>query len=191
MCLSKIIIIDRKLITKGDRIILRDIVTWLNDHDASLSSGIENYIILKSGWQTRVESAWQVPKVFRNIPESFRRQVPRWRRRGGLGGAVAGGCLRPSGVWVRVRATLGTRSLGISLDFPPDNPPYLSTTHRSSNGGSGPSQWRRLSACLPACLLTCLPVTDSKTYGGCNADRDIVRVPDITRRALLYSRRID
>lgn len=41
------------------------------------------------------------------------------------------------------------------------------------------------------CLPACLPVTDSKTYDGCNADRDIARGPDITRRALLYSRRID
>jgi len=150
-----------------------------------ISYRTENYIILKPGWQTRSESAWQVPKVLRNILKSFRRQVPRWRRRRGLGGAVAGGCSHPLGVWVRVRATLGTQSLGISLDFPPDNPPYLSTTHRGSGGGS--SQWRRLSVCLPACL----PVTDSKTYGGCNADRDIARIPDITRRALLYSRRID
>ena len=113
----------------------------------------ENYIILKPSWQTRAESAWQVPKVLRNILESFRRQVLRCRRRRGLDGAVAGGCSDPSGVWVRVRATLGTRSLGISLDFPL----YLLTTHRSSGGSS---QWRWLSACLPSCLPACHGLQD-------------------------------
>jgi len=48
-------------------------------------------------------------------------------------------------------------------------------------GNSGPSQWRRLSAC-------CLPVTASKTYGGYSADGDNSR--GITRRALLYSRHV-
>jgi len=98
----------------------------------------------------------------------------------------------------RMLASLG--SLSPRQSYPgyavPRDLPRLSS-RQSSLPLDYPSRQRRrvfpmaAAVCLPACLPACLPVTDSKTYGGCNADRDIARVPDITRKALLYSRRID
>lgn len=147
MSLSKIIIINWKLIThkRENRIILQDIVTWLNNHAVSLfflsEAGKSHY------FEVRLTNARRIGMTGTKGPPQYSRVL---QEAGALltapegarcGGAVAGGCSRPSGVWVRVRATLGTRSLGISLDFPPDNPPYLSTTHRNSSGGGGsPSQ---------------------------------------------------
>lgn len=152
------------------------------------SFGSENYITLKSDWQTRAESAWQVPKVLRNIPESFRRQVPCWRRRRGLGAAAPADARVPresesASELPWVRGPSGSPSTFLPTTLPTSRLPIATAAAAAAalpNGG-----------CLPACLLTCLPVTDSKTYGGCNANRDIVRAPDITRRALLYSYRID
>lgn len=134
-----------------------------------ISSRIENYITLKP----RLTNARRIGVTGTKGPPQYSRVLQE-----------AGASLTaPEGARRRRRrrmlASLG--SLSPRQSYPgyavPRDLPRLSS-RQPALPLDYPSQQRRrrpFPMAAAVCLPACLPVTDSKTYGGCNVDRDIAR----------------